>query len=61
MNDFEKWQREEITLLRNVARLVSAWLSEPDDKAMGGTLNQVRELLVKLREHKLTGRARGWQ
>ena len=61
MNEFERWQLEEVTLLRNIVRLVSAWLSEPDDRAMDGTLDRIRELIVQLKQHKQSGRERGWQ
>lgn len=58
--DFFRWREETYACLRNIARKVSAWLNEPDDKAMAGTLDDVRGLLVDYKNLQLKGLARGW-
>ena len=57
----EQWKADELVILRNIARKVGAWLMEPDDKAMAGTLEEVRALMVKLHRVKSEGHLRGWQ
>ena len=54
----QQWKADELATLRNIARKVGAWLMEPDDKAMAGTQDEIRALLVKLHETKSAGHLR---
>lgn len=57
---YDRWVAHERHLLRAVARLAGAYLHEPTDPAMAGTLDKLRNALADLRMHQAAGTERGW-
>lgn len=58
---FQLWRREELVLLRRIARLAGAILAEPDDPAIEPERMRLAETLAELYAWRLVGAENGWQ